>query len=52
MVKKKRIKKYLVLLNCNSKDKRPQDLQDMKNLGLEMQKIIPETYKKFPNLKF
>ena len=44
--------KYLALLNCNSKDKRPQDLEDMKKLGSEMQKIIPETYKEFPNLKF
>ena len=44
--------KYLALLNCNSKDKRPQDLEDMKKLGSEMQKIIPEIYKEFPNLKF
>jgi len=44
--------KYLALLNCNSIDKRPQDLQDMKNLGLEMQKIIPEIYEEFPSLKF
>ena len=44
--------KYLALLNCNSKDKRPQDLEDMKKLGSEMQKIIPETYIEFPNLKF
>lgn len=44
--------KYLALLNCNSKDKRPQDLQDMKNLGLELQKIYPEIYEEFPNLKF
>ena len=38
--------------NCNSKDKLPKDFQDMKKLGLKMQKIIPETYKEFPNLKF
>ena len=44
--------KYLALLNCNSIDKSPQDLQDMKNLGLEMQKIIPEIYEEFPSLKF
>ena len=44
--------KYLALLNCSSKDKRPQDLDDMKKLGSEMQKIIPEIYKEFPNLKF
>lgn len=44
--------KYLALLNCNSKDKRPQDIEDMEKLGSEMQKIIPETYKEFPNLKF
>ena len=44
--------KYLALLNCNSKDKRLQDLEDMKKLRSEMQKIIPETYKEFPNLKF
>lgn len=44
--------KYLALLNCSSKDKRPQDLEDMKKLGSEMQKIIPEIYKEFPNLKF
>ena len=44
--------KYLALLNCNSKDKRPQDLEDMKKLGSEMQKIIPEIYEEFPNLKF
>ena len=43
--------KYLALLNCNSKDKRPQDIEDMEKLGSEMQKIIPETYKEFPNLK-
>ncbi len=44
-------KHYLALLNCKSKDKRPEDLQDMKKLGLKMQKIIPQTYKEFPNLK-
>ena len=43
---------YLALSNCNSKDKLPEDFQDMKKLGLKMQKIFPETYKEFPNLKF
>ena len=44
--------RYLALSNCNSKDKLPQDLKDMKKLGLKMQKIFPEAYKEFPNLKF
>ena len=44
--------RYLALSNCNSKDKLPEDFQDMKKLGLKMQKIFPKTYKEFPNLKF
>ena len=43
---------YLALSNCNSKDKLPEDFEDMKKLGLKMQKIFPKTYKEFPNLKF
>ena len=45
-------KHYLALLNCKSNDKRPEDLQNMKKLGLKMQKIIPQIYVEFPNLKF
>ena len=44
--------RYLALSNCNSKDKLPEDFQDMKKLGLKMQKIFPKIYKEFPNLKF
>ena len=44
--------RYLALSNCNSKDKLPEDFQNMKKLGLKMQKIFPKIYKEFPNLKF